>query len=174
MSDILEEMVPQLALHEGVKLKVYKDTRGYDTLAIGYNVSARGVEEFQRVIKRKLDLAADPCCTRQEAFEVLRVDLVRVQKAVLLHFPEYEGLSQVRQRVVLDMAFNMGLKALGFHQTILAVRASDWSRVAREMYKSEWAMQVGDGPGGKRDRCDRLVQMVLTNKAPSDIPAIAA
>lgn len=171
---VLEAMVPQLALHEGVRLKVYKDTRGYDTLGIGYNVTSRGVDSFQRVIGRKLDLAAVPCCTRPEAFAVLRVDVDRVQKAVLLHFPEYVGLSDVRQRVVLDMAFNMGLKALGFHQTILAVRAGDWSRAAREMYKSDWAMQVGDGPGGKRDRCDRLVQMVLTNKAPDDIPAIAA
>ena len=70
------------------------------------------------------------------------------------------------------MAFNMGFGALGFKATIAAIERSDWSRASRELYKSKWAHQVGDGEGGKFDRCDRLARMLLTAQEPTDIPAI--
>lgn len=172
----LKKMEAQLVLHEGLKLHMYLDTEGYDTLGVGYNVSARGLDAFASIIDRDLRWKkgdyGTSLITRAEALAVCRADILRVEAATRLHFSIYDQLDPVRQRVVLDMAFNMGLKALGFRNAIAAAKARDWSATSREMYKSKWSRQVGDGPGGKRDRCDRLAQMVLTGQEPTDIPAI--
>lgn len=180
MKTIIDDMVPQLVLHEGLKLKPYKDTRGNWTVLVGYNLSSRGWDFIAETIGRPITPSnvtaaapfGDTTFTRDEALLVLRSDLARLLKAVPVYYPDYTTLSEVRQRVVLDMSFNMGLKALGFKNCIAAVHNRDWSRATREMYTSDWSHQVGDGPGGKRDRCDRLAQMLLTDTPPTDIPAV--
>lgn len=157
------DMIAQLVLHEGLRLQEYIDTEDNVTIGVGYNVTARGWNDWARITGK---LAGDGMTTtRADALAVLAADLVRVEAAVRVHFPEYGALDVVRQRVVLDMAFNIGFRALGFKQTIAAIHARDWSRASREMYKSKWARQVGQ-------RCDRLARMLLTGLPPTDVPAI--
>jgi lysozyme len=156
-------MAAQLILHEGCRLKPYLDTEGNWTVLVGYNLTARGWEDVERPF-------GEPALTNADAARVLAADLDRLERVVPVAFPEYANLSEVRRRVVLDLAFNMGTKALGFKQAVAAARVKDWSRCARELYKSKWARQVGDGPGGRFDRCDRLARMVLTNQEPTDVP----
>lgn len=180
MKTIIDDMVPQLVLHEGLKLKPYKDTRGNWTVLVGYNLTARGWDFIEQTLGRAVRPTGvtaalpfgDTTFTREDALAVLRADLVRFTQAVPVYYTDYHSLDDVRKRVVLDMAFNMGFKALGFKNCIAAVHVRDWSRATREMYTSDWAHQVGDGPGGKRDRCDRLAQMLLTGQIPTDIPGV--
>lgn len=160
----VDRMLAQLELHEGVRLRTYLDTEDNETLGIGYNIEARGLEDFERTIGRKIDTAANPCITMQEARLQCLADIKRVEHAVIVHFPEYESLSEVRQRVVIDLAFNIGFRALAFKQTIAAVKRRDWSTATRELYKSKWAYQVDDGPGGHFGRADRLGRMLLTGE----------
>lgn len=157
-----ERMIAQLELHEGVRCKVYPDTEENLTLGVGYNITARGIEEFERTIGRQIDLTADPCITPEEARAQLVADIQRVQRAVLVHFPTFADLNEVRQRVVLDLAFNLGFRALNFQKCIAAIKRQDWSTAARELFKSRWAYQVDDGPGGRLGRADRLARMLLT------------
>lgn len=153
-------MEQQLILHEGLKLEPYVDTEGNQTIGVGYNVTGRGWDFLEHVIKRKV---TEPVrITQVEALAVLRADLDRAEQAVRVYLPEYDGLNEVRQRVCLDMAFNMAMRALGFQKAIAAIKAKDWSAAAKELYRSKWAEQVGDGPGGKFDRADRLAKMLLT------------
>lgn len=176
-------MIAQLLLHEGCRLSPYLDTEGYWTVGVGYNISGRGWEALERVAGRRLSDQRDvhalafpkngpALITRAEALRVLGADLDRLEAALPVAWPAYVGLSEVRRRVALDMAFNMGTKALGFRQAVAAAEAQDWSRCARELYKSKWSRQVGDGPGGKFDRCDRLARMVLTDNPPTDVPPL--
>lgn len=178
-----KDLLAQLVLHEGLRLKPYLDTEGYWTVLVGYNLSSRGYDFIDQVLGQKIrptpssvtatrpfgDLAYTSC----QAGKILNADLDRLEQVVPIHFPEYRNLSEIRQRVVLDMAFNMGFKALGFKNAIAAAKVKDWSRCAREMYKSRWARQVGDGEGGRFDRADRLARMVLTDNAPTDVPPLA-
>lgn len=174
-------ILDQLVLHEGIKLQPYRDTEGFWTILCGYNLSARGWLFIEQTLGRRVvptDVTAGrpfgrvEGLTRDDALRVLAADVDRVEAAVKVHFPTYLALDPVRRRVVLDMAFNMGFRALGFKATIAAVKARDWSTAARELYKSKWAYQVGDGPGKKRDRCDRLAQMLLTGLEPTDVPPV--
>ncbi len=167
------KMLSQLALHEGIKLRIYVDTEGNDTVGIGYNVTSRGFDFIERTLRRRVAHAkGGNILTRDEALTICAADISRVEAAVEVHWPYYVKLDEIRQRVAIDMAFNMGFSALGFKNAIAAIEARDWSQAARELYKSKWARQVGDGEGGKFDRCDRLARMLLTGQEPTDIPAI--
>lgn len=148
------KMGAQLVLHEGLKLQQYQDTKGYWTLGVGYNVSARGLGFFEQTIKRKL--LTSSVITRYEALLVLRADIDRIEALMPAYFPGYANLSEVRQRVCLDLAFNLGFRALAFLKTIAAINAKDWSLASRELFKSKWANDVGPGRAG------RLTQMLLT------------
>lgn len=154
----------QLILHEGLKLRSYVDTEGYWTIGCGYNLSARGKEFLEKTIGRKVpgDIG-ELTITKAEALKVLRADIARITDVVRKLLPVFDTLSDVRQRVCVDMSFNMGMKALGFKKAIDAVNRGDWSRAARELYQSKWARQVDDGEGGRFGRADRLAQMLLTN-----------
>lgn len=168
----MTRMQAQLVLHEGLKLEPYKDTEDNWTILVGYNLDARGWDAIEHVLGRTVQPPASECTadepfghphlTHADAMAVLKEDITRYWSAMLLMFPEVVALNEVRQRVCLDMAFNMGYHALGFKQCIAAIKRKDWSTAARELYKSKWARQVGDGPGGRVDRCDRLSQMLLT------------
>lgn len=153
-------MRAQLILHEGLRLKVYPDTEGNSTLGVGYNLTGRGPDFFERIVGHKLRNV----CTRAEALKVLDADIDRVEQAVRVYFPEYDSLNEVRQRVIIDLTFNMGTQVLTFKKAIAALKARDWSAAARELYRSKWAGQVGDGEGGQFDRADRLAKMLLTGQ----------
>jgi lysozyme len=158
-----ERIEAQLLLHEGCRLRLYKDTKGLNTIGVGYNVAARTMAEFERIIGRTVTLSTmSDCVTREEALKVLRSDILRVEQALRVHFPTYDKLNEVRQRVLLDMAFNMGLTVLTFKDMLSDVVKSDWSGAAKEIFRSKFAYQVDDGPGGRFGRADRLSYMLLT------------
>lgn len=158
----MNRMEEQLILHEGLRLKSYKDTVGKWTIGVGYNLTDRGPEFLQIIIGRKIGPIEEAVITKREALLVLHADLERVEKGVRTYFPEYDELNEVRQRVCCDMAFNIGYSALNFKQCLACIKKRDWSGASRELWKSKWSTQVGDGPGGKVDRADRLTKMLLT------------
>ena len=105
-------MERQLVLHEGIVLHVYPDTLGIDTVLCGYNVEARGWDFAAKVLGRSV--GPQTAFTRADALAVLRADIARVEGAVRGSWPAYAGLDPVRQRVVLDMAFNLGRGVTNF------------------------------------------------------------
>lgn len=158
-----EKMIAQLVLHEGLRLVPYVDPVGKLTLGVGYNLADRGQELFEFIIKRKLGPQNDIKITKDEALKVLRYDIDRVDRSVPAAVPEYYSFDDVRQRVLVDMVFNLGLRTfLTFVGTIAALRKKDWPTAVAHLKVTVWARQVGDGPGGKFDRADRLEQMLLT------------
>ena len=161
----VDRMEQQLVLHEGERLKAYQDTEEYWTIFVGYNLDARGVDFLEEVCKRRFAGPYESLTgTQRESRAVLRADINRLHRVIPVHFMPYAELDEVRQRVVLDMTFNMGFRALGFKNTAAAIVRRDWSTAARELYKSKWSRQVGDGPGGHYDRCERLSNMLLTGQ----------
>lgn len=175
----LELMERQLILHEGIKLEPYEDTEGISTCLVGYNFEHRGWDFVEKVIGRKV--GANPKFTEAEALAVLRADILRIESVVRKLWPEYDACDPVRQRVVIDMSFNLSYRLRSFTRTIAAFKAGHWSNCVREMYNSRWHGQVDDGkgrlkpgsekeidPGFRFGRADRLATMVLTGNEPAD------
>lgn len=160
-----ERMEEQLLLHEGLRLKAYLDTEDNWTLGVGYNITGRTIEFFAKTIGRKFSGPVSSYrCTRAEARKVLRADIERIHNVIPVHFPEYTSLSEIRQRVILDLVFNMGFRVQSFVNTRKAIERHDWTAAVRGLYASKWARQVGDGEGKKFDRADRLTRMLLTDQ----------
>ena len=114
-----------LVHHEGLRLKPYLDSANKWTIGIGRNLSDSGISE-------------------DEAFYLLRHDLQRVTRELDQNLPWWRELSEVRQKVVVSMAFNLGISGLlGFRDMLSAAEAGDYSTAARHMLGSRWAAQVG-------------------------------
>jgi lysozyme len=123
MSD-LAALQQQLRRHEGIRLKPYTDTVGKLTIGIGRNLADRGISD-------------------DEAEYLLTNDIALVLDG-LSRYDWFLPLNDVRQNVLLNMGFNMGVpRLLVFMRLISALRAGDYWRAAVEMLDSQWAKQVG-------------------------------
>jgi lysozyme len=136
----------QMILHEGRRARTYADSRGILTAGIGRNLMS-------------VSFADD------EIELMFSNDVVRTIVALNEHLPWWTALDPIRARVFFDMAFNLGIVGLlSFHRLLDAAKRQDWPTVVDEMKHSRWALQVGDGPGGKFDRADRLEMMMFTGR----------
>ena len=75
-------------------------------------------------------------------------------KEVVERYPFFDDLNDVRQRVFVNMTFNLGSTRLAmFKKFLAAVEARDYETAAEEMLDSKWAEQV-------KGRADRLADMM--------------
>lgn len=137
-------MIRQLRLHEGERLKPYRCTAGKLTIGVGRNLEDRGI-------------------TAEESAYLLGNDIARFETELFRALPWAAGLDEVRQRVLLDMAFNMGMAGLlTFKNTLATIKAGDFEKAAAMMLESKWAKQVGQ-------RAERLSRMMFTGKDPREL-----
>lgn len=114
-----------LVHHEGLRLKPYRDSANKWTIGIGRNLSDSGISE-------------------EEAFYLLGHDVQRVSRELDQNLPWWRELSEVRQKVMVSMAFNLGIAGLlGFREMLSAAEDGDYSSAAQHMLGSRWAAQVG-------------------------------
>jgi lysozyme len=130
----VHSIMEQLIMHEGLKLRPYKCSAGKLTIGIGRNIEDRGI-------------------TKEEAIYLAKNDIQGVEQALALNH-WYATLDPIRQKVIIDMAFNMGINGLlKFKKMILAIERRDFVKAADEMLDSLWAEQVGV-------RAKRLAEMM--------------
>ncbi|WP_428897701.1 lysozyme [Parelusimicrobium proximum] len=131
-----EEVKRRIISEEGERLKLYKCPAGKLTIGIGHNIEDNGISHAVSEMMFKEDLA----------------EAASAAKKIFLNFAEY---SEVKQYILIDMAFNMGERRLrGFKKMIAAMERYDYESVAKEMLDSKWAKQVPS-------RVQRLVNMML-------------
>jgi lysozyme len=143
-----EQMVAQLVRHEGLRLRPYLDTVGKTTIGVGRNLTDRGI-------------------TQAEAFYLLANDIDICLHQLTASFPWFVDLDPVRQRVWVDLCFNMGIaKLYAFKQTLSAMAAGKYEVAAAEFKDSDWYTQVGKrGPW--------IVEALRTGMEPTDGPRAA-
>lgn len=128
---------------EGFKSSVYQDHLGYWTLGIGRLVDARKGGGI----------------TKDEALFLLRNDITKVGHELRVAIPWWNRLNEVRQIVLISMAFQMGVAGLlGFRNTLRAIRDERWADAKAGMLASLWARQVPL-------RAHRLAEAMYTGSA---------
>lgn len=131
----IDMLISELIVDEGLRLQPYTDTMGKLTIGVGRNLTDIGVSE-------------------DEARYLLKSDLARVARGLDVACPWWRALSEARQRVVANMAFNLGLSGLlQFKNMMGALHNGDFADAADEMKRSSWARQVGK-------RAERLETMM--------------
>lgn len=161
----------EIARDEGDKLKVYRCSKGFRTIGKGRNLDAVGITAQETA---ELGITLASCITRgitQGQSDALFVnDIARTERDLDRHLPWWRKLDPVRQRVMLNMCFNLGIgwppskgrKGEGlraFINTLPRIERGDWPGAVAGMRASLWHRQVGD-------RAIRLEAMMLTGKEP--------
>jgi lysozyme len=140
-------LIDELRRDEGVRYTPYADTKGIPTVGIGHNLQAS-----------PLPSGWTYPLTGGQVDELLRGDLQNVYGDLTRALPWWTDLSDVRQRVLCNMCFNLGMSKLaGFKNTLNSMRQGAYVDAAAGMLNSAWAEQVGD-------RAQRLAQMMRTGE----------
>jgi lysozyme len=133
-------VLPSLMRDEGKRLKPYRCPAGKLTIGYGRNLDDVGVtdDEAMAMLEHDIDASIADCRTV---------------------FPWFEGLDQVRQGVIVQMRFQLGLAGLlGFRNVLRAIARRDFVDAATEMLDSQWARD--DSPA----RAQRLAKAMRTGK----------
>ena len=135
----------KLIEHEGMILTVYEDSLGIETIGIGRNLKDRGItkEELEYMDIPSMAVVYEHGITEADArylalndIRIVENELCRVHKCV-------ENLDSVRQLILMDMAFNMGVPRLcKFVKMWNAIHEGRFDIAAMEMMDSRWARQV--------------------------------
>jgi lysozyme len=122
-TDLLKD---ELVRDEGLKLKPYRCTAGKLTIGVGRNLDDVGI-------------------SASEAMLLLEHDINRVIAKLSYHLPWWSSLTDNRQRVLANMAFNLGIDGLlKFKNTLSYIQNENYSEAAKAMLESKWAKQVGE------------------------------
>jgi lysozyme len=128
-----QKIMDQLAIDEGKRLDVYKDSLGFLTVGIGHLVlSGDGLHERDVI-------------TEEKCKELFEHDFERAIREVNMLFNDIETYPEQIQDVLVNLMFNMGpLRLLGFHYFIAAIKARDFNEAANQLRGSLWYTQVGE------------------------------
>lgn len=134
----------ELRRDEGVEYSPYKDTVGVLTVGVGHNMQAKPLPSDWTFP-----------LTDAQVDQLLSEDLEEVFSGLDRNLPWWRELSYERQRVLANMAFNLGIAGLiGFKNTLAHIKAERYQSAAEGMLASKWAKQVGQ-------RANRLATMMV-------------
>lgn len=123
----------EIQYHEGLKLQVYKDSLGYLTAGIGHLLTkADGdLKEGQYVNTRQVD-------------EWFNKDVLTAINQAKHYLGEtFDNLTEERQRVIVNMCFNLGPGIEQFTTLKASLLMSRWDLAGNAMENSKWYKQVG-------------------------------
>ncbi len=131
-----QKLIEELKRDEGVRFKPYHCSADKLTIGVGRNLEDVGISET-------------------ESDFLLANDIDNCIEELKRTFDWFDGLSDVRQRVMINMCFNLGLsRLLNFKNFLGAVESGDYTKAGAEMLDSKWARQVGP-------RATRLKDMMI-------------
>jgi lysozyme len=140
-----------LVRDEGMRLRAYLDTTGNWSIGAGHKIIPGD------------GLSKDSTIGAAYAMTLLDRDIEKHWADLIAFAPWIADLDEVRQRALLNIAFNLGISKLEkFAPTLAHAYQRDWPAVVAHLQHTKWCRDVGDGPGERFDRADRIEQMLLT------------
>lgn len=120
----IDTLKAALEREEGRKAKPYRCTEGRLTIGIGRNLDDVGLSD------REIEF-------------LLENDIQRVCEDLNKHIPWWVDLDDARQHVLVQMAFQMGIRGLlNFKTTLARIQAGNYDGAAESMLESLWARQT--------------------------------
>ena len=138
-------LIQELRFDEGVRYEPYNDSLGIPTVGVGHDLQVSPLP----------DVWSYPL-TDDEVDQLLTEDLEKVFTGLNNNLQWWADLNDVRQRVLCNMCFQMGIGGLlGFRNTLILIRQGQYVAAASGMINSKWADQT---PA----RAQRLAKMMST------------
>lgn len=130
-----------LSAEEGLRLVAYQDTMGIWTIGYGHAHVSPGT-----------------VWTKDQALAQLQLDINTTEAALNSELSWWSSLSETRQDVIVNMAFNLGVhKLLSFNTFLGLVKAGNYGAAADDLAQTAWDKQVGH-------RADVLEQMMRSDQ----------
>ncbi|NOR58758.1 MAG: glycoside hydrolase family protein [Sulfurimonas sp.] len=125
--------------YEGFEPKIYKDSKGYDTIGYGHKLT----KEDKRTGRFKNGI------TKKKAKALFEQDKAKHDKDLYAKFPWIKDQPAPVRNALEDMSYNMGVggnngKGLsGFTTTLKHIKAGNYKKASVSMLKSKYASDVG-------------------------------
>lgn len=124
-------ILKRIELHEGYKSKPYQDSKKVWTIGIGFTYLT--LEESRVIL-------------------AMRVGSIKTQISNRI-----KSLSKVRQDILVEMAFQMGIKGLyNFKRMWSAIDSNDFKTAYKEMLDSQWAKT--DSPNRAKEMAKQFLE----------------
>lgn len=141
---MINELQQRIIAHEGIKTTMYKDSLGFWTVGVG----------------RLLDPAKGGKLSLDECMYLLNNDIAS-SRGELSAFPWFRKLDLVRQDMLVEMNFNVGLSnLLTFKKMIIAISSGNFEQAEKEYRDSLLAKQIG------KDRLNDMAYRLRWGKYP--------
>lgn len=137
----MDKLTDQLKRHEGYRKRMYLCAAGKETIGFGYNLKANPLHlsslEISNAYKNGMN--------EVEAERILKLMISKCVDQLEEAIPFINKLDTVRQDILINMCFNMGLVGLlKFKKALLLVKAGDYQKASIEMLNSKWSKDVGN------------------------------
>lgn len=125
---------------EGKRNFAYFDTNGNLTIGIGHFLGKSGFTTGQIQQFNIPDNWREIGINDDQVEQIFENDLDRCITQLNYLCPWFELLDEVRQAVIINMCFNLGIiKFLKFSKTISFIKDNDFVSASKEMLDSDWA-----------------------------------
>jgi len=141
----LLKLEEELVRDEGEVLYCYQDSLGFWTIGVGQLIDHRNGGGISQAASRFM----------------LAENIEKIGKALDARIPWWRTLSDARQRVLVNMAYNLGVAGLmGFVNTLAAVKEGRYEDAAKGIRASKAARQTGGNRNFADTRYGRLAAMM--------------
>ena len=139
-----QEYYDMIALNEGVKPKVYKDSKGHRTIGVGFNLEDAG---NRKILKKEginiNELFKGKELSDKEIKTLYNHSLTQAFNDAQKFDKGFAKRPEPVKKAIVDMSFNLGLTKLNkFKKMREGLEANDYSVAADEMVDSEWFKQI--------------------------------
>lgn len=146
--------------HEGKRNSVYLDSKGIETIGIGFNLRKPSAKSLINAVGANYSniLAGKEKLTNDQIYKLFNLDVQTAINDARKIFSNFNSLPNDIQKVLVDMSFNLGYSKLsGFIKLKTAIENLDFVTAAKEMKNSKWYTQVGN-------RSIELVNLMTKNQ----------
>jgi lysozyme len=142
---VIEKLKAMLRRHEGLRLVPYFCSANHHTVGYGHNLDAH-----HEPIPYEISY--------EQAEAYLDTDIKDAIRDCAISIPIFSHLDPMRQAVLVDLAFNMGIGSLlGFKKMLAHIGFGEWVLAGVELLDSKYAKQV-------KGRADELAAMLVTGQ----------
>lgn len=136
----MDQLIEQIKRHEGFRAHSYRCTAGKLTIGYGYNLSVNPL----KLSSLELYHAQLVGMGEHEAERLLKLMIAKITDQLEEAMPVINRLDTVRQDILINMTYNMGLVGLlKFKKMITALEKKDYQKASIEMLNSKWSSDVG-------------------------------
>lgn len=158
----VEKLREMLKKHEGFSNKVYKDTKGIETIGIGFNLKRKDAPEIIKSLGKDYNkiLTGKDTLTDEQINKIFNINLKEATASAKRVVKNFDSLPAEAKMVVIDLIFNMGeAKLKDFKNFLGALEKFDFKTSANELlYKdsakkeySKWWKQVTNNHGSPEE-----------------------